>query len=282
VADNSPDSEHGLVFGGLPLPRLITDAGDRASRRFIEFFTANIRNPNTREAYARAVGQFLSWSESRGLQLESIGPVAIAAYIEQHDGSKPTVKVLSIGQIHRMWWLDRGIDAVRERLKILCDGDWLVPIRLAAKAVDYFPSRPLAEPIESATSPEFRNVLAVTQSRWAVPIRVVTAFVASSRAAHFFGGHARHPRPSEATHDLFLAGVYLRFLEERPSEADAWIGEGRLSVEAAGTAGVIPDSLVRRDGGCLAIEVVGESYPESKLQAFHEYCVRRGWRYELW
>jgi integrase/recombinase XerD len=92
VADNSPDSEHGLVFGGLPLPRLITDAGDRASRRFIEFFTANIRNPNTREAYARAVGQFLSWSESRGLRLESIGPIAIAGYIEQHGGSRPTVK----------------------------------------------------------------------------------------------------------------------------------------------------------------------------------------------
>jgi hypothetical protein len=29
--------------------------GERASRRFIEFFTANIRNRNTRMAYARAV-----------------------------------------------------------------------------------------------------------------------------------------------------------------------------------------------------------------------------------
>jgi len=40
--------------GGLP--GIITVAGDRASFRFVEFFTANIRNPNTRVSYGRAVG----------------------------------------------------------------------------------------------------------------------------------------------------------------------------------------------------------------------------------
>ena len=35
---------------------LIADAGERASRLFAEFFTANIRNKNTRAAYARAEG----------------------------------------------------------------------------------------------------------------------------------------------------------------------------------------------------------------------------------
>ena len=38
------------------VPALFLDAGEQAWRRFIEFFTANIRNRNTREAYARAVG----------------------------------------------------------------------------------------------------------------------------------------------------------------------------------------------------------------------------------
>jgi hypothetical protein len=33
------------------LPALIATAGDRASRRFLEFFAANIRNPHTRRAY---------------------------------------------------------------------------------------------------------------------------------------------------------------------------------------------------------------------------------------
>ena len=37
---------------------LITAAGDRATYRFLEFFTAQIRNPHTRRAYVRAIGAF--------------------------------------------------------------------------------------------------------------------------------------------------------------------------------------------------------------------------------
>jgi hypothetical protein len=45
-----------LIRAGLDaLPSIIRALGERASRRFIEFFTANIRNRNTRMAYARAV-----------------------------------------------------------------------------------------------------------------------------------------------------------------------------------------------------------------------------------
>lgn len=85
--------QRGLANVGLPaLPALIADAGEGASRRFIEFFTANIRNKNTRMAYVRALGPFLGWCDGRGLALEDIQPVHIAAYIEQHPGSKPTVK----------------------------------------------------------------------------------------------------------------------------------------------------------------------------------------------
>lgn len=82
-----------LARAGLgALPALITDAGENASRRFIEFFTANIRNKNTRMAYVRALGPFIAWCEGRGLALLEIQPVHIAAYVEQHPGSSPTVK----------------------------------------------------------------------------------------------------------------------------------------------------------------------------------------------
>jgi len=40
------------------LPRVIVRAGEEAAWRFIEFFTANIRNKNTRAAYAQAVTEF--------------------------------------------------------------------------------------------------------------------------------------------------------------------------------------------------------------------------------
>ena len=44
-----------LVRAGLEsLPAIIRAQGERAGRRFIEFFTATIRNRNTRMAYARA------------------------------------------------------------------------------------------------------------------------------------------------------------------------------------------------------------------------------------
>jgi len=77
---------------GFSIPALIAAAGDRASRRFVEFFTANIRNPNTRQAYGRAVTDFCFWCESRGLALHQLEPVIVAAYIEQHPGAAPTVK----------------------------------------------------------------------------------------------------------------------------------------------------------------------------------------------
>ncbi len=41
------------------LPALIAGAGERAAWRFLEFFTVNIRNKNTRAAYGEAAGAFL-------------------------------------------------------------------------------------------------------------------------------------------------------------------------------------------------------------------------------
>jgi integrase/recombinase XerD len=76
------------------LPRLFVDAGDQACRRLIEFFTANIRNRNTREAYARAVVRFSNWCEHHKIRLEQVSPPLVAAYIEEMSTthSAPTVK----------------------------------------------------------------------------------------------------------------------------------------------------------------------------------------------
>jgi integrase/recombinase XerD len=76
----------------LLLPNIVRSEGRRASERFIEFFTANIRNKNTRLSYAHAIGSFLAWCDERGTSLLQIQPVIVAAYIEQHPGSPQTVK----------------------------------------------------------------------------------------------------------------------------------------------------------------------------------------------
>ena len=74
------------------VPAIIDDAGEHASRKFVEFFVARIRNKNTRAAYGRAVMQFFDWCEDRGLALQDIEPIAVSVYIEAHPGSAPTVK----------------------------------------------------------------------------------------------------------------------------------------------------------------------------------------------
>lgn len=76
------------------VPALIADAGDQAAWRYVEFFTANIRNPHTRRAYVRACGRFFGWCEGRGLVLAAIRPFDVAAWVEQlqQDHSAPGVK----------------------------------------------------------------------------------------------------------------------------------------------------------------------------------------------
>lgn len=72
------------VVGGvaLPLPALFRPTAD-AGKRFVEFFAAHIRNPNTRKAYARAATEFAAWCEEADLtELADIEPVHVAAYVE--------------------------------------------------------------------------------------------------------------------------------------------------------------------------------------------------------
>ncbi len=52
----------------------------------------NIRNRNTRAAYARACWQFFDWCAAHGLELTTMRPFHVAAWIEDFPGSKPTVK----------------------------------------------------------------------------------------------------------------------------------------------------------------------------------------------
>jgi hypothetical protein len=56
-----------LVVARRNVPALVAAAGERASIRFLEFFAANIRNPHTRRAYARAAEEFLTWCADAGV-----------------------------------------------------------------------------------------------------------------------------------------------------------------------------------------------------------------------
>ena len=84
-----------LMTQSVGLPALIDAAGEQARERFIEFFTASIRNRGTRTVYANAVQRFLYWCLLRNIDLVEIKPIVVATYIEQLtlELQAPTVKV---------------------------------------------------------------------------------------------------------------------------------------------------------------------------------------------
>jgi hypothetical protein len=92
-------------------PALVAAAGDRAQVRFIEFFTANIRNRNTRPAYAQAVSEFLAWCEDHRVpSITAVQPVHVAGYIEEltRARSAPTAKQRLSAIRHLFDWLVVG------------------------------------------------------------------------------------------------------------------------------------------------------------------------------
>ena len=99
------------VAAGISTPALVTAAGDRASIRFLEFFASNIRNPNTRRAYAHAVGDFLTWCAQAGMSsITAVQPLHVAAWIERQTQtlSAPTVKQHLAAIRHLFDWLVTG------------------------------------------------------------------------------------------------------------------------------------------------------------------------------
>jgi len=93
MADLEPlgdDADNGLGRENLPMvvgattvvPAFIADGGSRAGYAFVDFFTAQIRNPNTRAAYAVAVRAFCAWCDVQRLTLRTLRTHHVAAYVE--------------------------------------------------------------------------------------------------------------------------------------------------------------------------------------------------------
>jgi site-specific recombinase XerD len=85
--DESPQtSSQWLIPSGAAaqhVPAIIAAAGEDASRHFLNFFIASIRNRNTRRSYVRQVRLFLLWCEQHGLRdVRDIKTEHVAAYVE--------------------------------------------------------------------------------------------------------------------------------------------------------------------------------------------------------
>ena len=136
-----------LPMPALPtaVPALIAARGDQAAWRYVDFFTANIRNPNTRRAYARAASDFLGWCEARGLALLTIQPSHVSTWVEQQSRagqSAPTVKQQLAAVRMLLDWLVVGqvmphnpAAAVRGPKYSIAKGKTHMPTRDEAKAL---------------------------------------------------------------------------------------------------------------------------------------------------
>src|SRR5271154_1142993 len=69
--------------GGVVVPAIVAADGDKAMRRYLEFFAVTIDNPNTRAAYFHACRRFFAWCDPREDidELLDIAPMHVAAYI---------------------------------------------------------------------------------------------------------------------------------------------------------------------------------------------------------
>jgi site-specific recombinase XerD len=154
-----PASDSLPSTGMVVLPAILTSAGNDAITRFVEYFTAHIRNPHTRRAYLRNAVTFLRWCEGRGIHsLREVRPVTVAAYVEllQKTHSKPTVKQ-NLATIRMLFdWLVTGqvvpvnpAHAVRGPKHVVTRGK--TPVLSAEETRALFESIPVEDEAEDGT-----------------------------------------------------------------------------------------------------------------------------------
>lgn len=83
VAVIKPAKAAAVVKVDVELPALIDNGGPKLRKRFLEFFGASIRNPNTRAAYMKACAAFFAFLDENEVEaIDDIEPLHVAAWLE--------------------------------------------------------------------------------------------------------------------------------------------------------------------------------------------------------
>ena len=193
------------------------------------------------------------------------------------------VRVLSIRQVSRTWFSDsssadsrasRRIQALAASGLVETYSAWVRPeLSLADPLVRWSPGTP---------APLFPDLATQLARRWSQPARRTQLVGASRRTSARLAGVTNHrPRRSEVSHDLTLAGIYLRYRQTDRSIAEAWTPDFRLRRLGFGDHARLPDALIDLAGTQRVVEL-GGTYSARKLGEFHEFCESRGLPYEIW
>jgi len=192
------------------------------------------------------------------------------------------VRLFSQRQIADHWWNGELANA-RRRLKRLAGKELLVRMTVQARPLPALES-PLVSWQPGKPAPNYGQIAYRCQQRWRKrPTRPCTAWIATERGAQFFGGAGRGDlkHPTQATHDLGVAAVWLRLKDVAPQWAMAWRSEDLLAHTRRGEK--LPDAfIVGQAEQVMWVIEFGGGYDAPRVEAFHEDCAARGLPYQLW
>jgi site-specific recombinase XerD len=218
----------------------------KTAERVLEFFTAQIRNPNTRKAYMRGAGAFAAWCADHGIaELGMVRPVHVAAYIEglQRQIAAPSVK-LQLAAIRMLFdWLVVGqvvpqnpASSVRGPKHVVKKGK--TPVLSAGEARELLDSLDISSPI-ALRDRALIGIMVYTFARVGAVIRmrVEDVYVQGRRTwvrLHEKGGK-RHEMPCHHSLEEYLAA----YIESAGIKADA---KGYLFRTARGRTGELTEN----------------------------------------
>jgi len=192
------------------------------------------------------------------------------------------VRLFSQRQIAEHWW-DGETANTRRRLKTLERAGLIKRLIVPARTLP-----PLETPIvlwqPEQPPPDCGQVAYRLQQRWQRrAVRPTSVVVATRRTGQILGGPAAGElkQPTQATHDLGVAAVWLRLDRQAPAWAAAWQGEDLMAPSRWGEKR--PDAMIMDSiGEALWAMEFGGSYAAERVRSFHEYCAERSLSYQIW
>ena len=213
--------------------------------------------------------------------------MTIALHLTQRDRDlvqalAQKVRVFGQRQIANHWWNGELANA-RRRLKRLTEQTLVARLSVQARSIPELES-PLVSWRPGDSAPDFGAIAYRCQRRWRLrATRSCIAWIATERGAQLFGGVGRGElkHPTQATHDLGVAAVWLRLHSIAPQWATAWRGEDLLAHTRHGEK--LPDAFIVDQNEQVAWVIeFGGSYDAERVAAFHRDCAERSLPYQLW
>ncbi len=191
------------------------------------------------------------------------------------------VRLFSQRQLADHFW-GGSLANARRRMKWLAANGLVKRLMVQARILSS-----LTEPIltwkPGSPAPNFGAAAHSCQQRWkGRPSQSCVVWIATDKAAKLLGGTRRGElkNPVQASHDLGVSSVWLRYRETDHAFANAWRGEDFLAHTRQGQK--LPDAFILDQGQVTWVIEFGGGYEAARVQDFHEDCSVRALPYQLW